>query len=113
MKCRFLFRFSWLFHAWILLGAEEGANDAEMDWPAAHRAPRQADDGDDDPDPVGLFPFDQLPPELQTHIFLALDLRSLAAAMRVSPSWCAMIEEPVMWKLKYGLSSPSFVPPAC
>jgi CO dehydrogenase/acetyl-CoA synthase delta subunit len=47
-----------------------------------------------------LFPFDLLPPELQTHIFLALDLPSLAAAMRVSSTWRAMIEEPVMWKLK-------------
>jgi hypothetical protein len=81
----------------------------------ANRTPRRADDDDDDDlDHVGLFPFDQLPPELQTHIFLALDLPSLAAAMRVSPTWCAMIEEPVMWKLKYARfspSSPSLAPP--
>jgi hypothetical protein len=46
------------------------------------------------------FPFNQLPPELQTHIFLVLDLGSLAAATQVSETWHSMIEEQVMWKLK-------------
>jgi len=54
---------------------------------------------------AGLF--DQLPPELISHIFQLLDRCSLAQAMLVSSTWHSMINQQVMWKNRQASSSSS------